>query len=453
MPDEKPIEEIEAILSEEQIRSLQLIETLRLIRPLDLAPLLVHFDPDEKIKIFEHLETEAAAEVLFETDPRSREEILETASVEKLAPIIGEMPPDEEADLVEGLPTERRDALLRLSPEIADEVRPLLGFDPETAGGKMTTEYVSVPESETAGGAIKAIQGNIDAETVSYVYVLDEGRHLRGVLSVRELIASRPETALADIMTTDLITAPPEMDQEDVAMAVQKYNLQAMPVVESSGRMLGIVTVDDVIDVIQSEVSEDMYQLAGTTGRNPTVARFHVQILTRAPFLLITLAGGLAIVFVESRYEHLLASIVAIGFFIPLIMGMAGNVGIQSSTIVVRGLATGEIQPERMLTVLRREIAAGLALGVIFGTLCWGAGTLYTRISPEAPDGLGYAVGLGMFAGLSVAALVGSFVPIACERLGLDPALAAGPFVTMLNDLIALAVYLGISITFLTAPA
>lgn len=449
MTQEKPVEDLQAMLSEEEIRSLQLIEALREIRPLDLAPLLVHFDPDDKIQIFEHLDPESAAEVLFETDPRSREEILEKASTEKLSPILAGMPPDEAADLVESLSPERRDPLLRLSPVLADHVRPLLVYDPETAGGKMTTEYVSVSEEETAGGAIRTIQGSLGAETVNYVYVVDRNHRLKGVLSIRQLLASRPKESIPSFMTTDVISAPPEMDQEEVAGLVQKYNLSVLPVVRQDGRMLGIVTVDDVIDVIQSEASEDMYHLAGTSPESPSVERFHRHVFARFRYLLITLVGGIAIVLVHAMYEPSLQKTLAIAFFVPLIIGMAGNVGIQASTIVVRGLATGEIRPGRFPSVLGREILVGITLGAVFGVACGGIAGWGSSWLKAGPD-LGLAVGLGMWAGLSVASLVGAFVPLACEKMGADPALAAGPFVTTLNDLTALTIYLAIAFTILT---
>ncbi|MCZ6691371.1 MAG: magnesium transporter [Planctomycetota bacterium] len=448
MTQDRPIENLQAILSEEDLRSLELIKLLREIRPLDLAPLLLHFDPEDKAKIFDHLDSDSAAEVLFETDPRSRDEILEHARLDKLAPLFDRMPPDEAADIVTSLPPERRDPLLRLSPLLADHVRPLLAYDSETAGGKMTTEYVSVGENETAGGAMRAIQGSIGAETVNYIFVVNGEHRLRGVLSIRELIASRPDAPIQEIMVSDVISAPPEMDQEDVAGLVQKYNLAALPIVRQDGRLLGIVTVDDVIDVIQSEASEDMYHLAGTSPDRPTTQKFHRQVLDRFRFLLITLAGGLAIVLVQAQYGHALESMMAIVFFIPAIIGMAGNVGIQASTIMVRGVATGEIQPGRFGSVLRREVLVGATLGILFGFICgalaaWGSSLL------GADSDLGYAVGLGMVSGLTVASLMGAVVPLACEKLGLDPALAAGPFVTTLNDLTALTLYLAIALTIL----
>ena len=450
MMQEKPVEDLQAILSEEQVRSLQLIETLREIRALDLAPLLIHFDRDDKIEVFEHLDPESAAEVLFETDLRSRGEILEHARIEKLTPIIEGMPPDEAADLIESLSPERRDPLLRLSPVLADHVRPLLAYDPETAGGKMTTEYVSVGETETAGGAIRAIQGSLGAETVNYVYVVNGEHRLRGVLSIRELIASRPEVPIRSIMTTDIISAPPEMDQEEAAGLVQKYNLSALPVIRKDERLLGIVTVDDVIDVLQSEASEDMYRLAGTSPANPTVQKFHRHVFHRFSFLLITLGGGLAIVLVLSQFEAAFAEeAIPVWAFIPVIIGMAGNVGIQASTIMVRGLATGEIRPARFSSVLGKEILVGTTLGTLFG-LAIGVIAFSGSTYLDARPALGLAVGLGMMAGLTVASLVGSLVPLGCEKLGLDPALAAGPFVTMLNDLLAATMYLAIAFTILT---
>jgi magnesium transporter len=450
MPEERR-DELEAILSEEQVRSLQLIETLRGIRPEDLARLLVYFDPDDKIQIFEHLEKEPAAEVLNETDPTSREEILSTAKTEKLAPIIELMPPDEAADLVSGMPSERRSPLLRLTPALADEIRPLLLYDPETAGGRMTPEFVSVAHGETAGGAMLAIQGSIDAEWVNYVYVLDEHGRLAGTLSIRDLISSKPETPIEAIMTLDVISAPAEMDQEEVARLIDTYHLSAVPVVDDGGKMLGIVTVDDAIDVIQSEASEDMYQLAGTTAPHPTAQRLHRVALGRIPYLTVTLLGGLLIVFVESRFKGFLETYIAIAMFIPVIIGMAGNVGIQSSTIVVRGLATGEIQPERLLSVLWREVIVGITLGGVFGIACGGAAAILANVL-ELGTPLGSAVGLGMFSGLCVASLFGGLVPIACHRLKMDPAIAAGPFVTTLNDLTALSVYLWISLVVIGNP-
>lgn len=428
-----------------------LAKGLQEFRPVEIAEVLQDFDAEDAARIFSALPGEVAAEVVAETDPLTRSKIIDAAGPQWISELMGALPPDEGADILELLDdAERRGVLDKMEPEHARELERLERFDPESAGGIMTTRFVAVRAESTTDGALAAVRGAPDLEAFHYVYVTDEEGVLKGVVTARTLVASPHSTRVAEIMEDDVVSVYTNEDQETVAALVRKYNFSALPVVDRAGRLMGIITIDDVIDVMDEEFSEDIFRMAGTAARHPTREPVFKRVLLRLPWLLVTLTGGIVVALVVRRFEHSLQAMVTIFFFLPAVNAMGGNVGIQSSTIIVRGLATGEVDLSRLLRVLFGEIRVGVFIGLFFGLLVtavvFALNSFILRDS-GGPDPLllGISVGLAMFMGIITSSLVGTLVPVACWRIGIDPAITAGPFVTVLNDVFCTAIYFAIA--------
>ena len=340
--------------------------------------------------------------------------------------------------LLEWATRQEEQVLKGVEKELAEDLRELREHDPETAGGLMTTNFVALALDDTAASAVKRVQGEVESEAaLNQLFVVDEQGKLCGVVHLRRLIAVKPDTPIREILDPDTIHVTTEVHREEVARQVERYDVYAMPVVDAEGVMQGIITVDDVLEAIHEEVSEDMYRLAGTSAMHPTRERPVKRMFLRLPWLGITVASGLFTGWVYSLFRHQLSAHFAVACFVPLIMAMGGNVALQSSTIMVRGLATGEVELSRVLRLLLGEVSVGAMLGVVCG-LMTGLVAAWLNGDPR----LGVVVTLSMMAGLTVAATLGTLMPLLCCRIGIDPALAAGPFVTSLNDLTGLTIYL-----------
>ncbi len=413
--------------------------------PFEIAEVLQDFEQHETSRIMAALPPAEAAEVVTETDPLTRETILDAARDEQISELVEALPPDDGADLLELLSDDDRKAVMRsLGPEQARELRKLEHYDPDTAGGIMTTRFIAVREGLTADEALTVVRRSPDVESFHYVYVTDEQGRLKGVVSARQLLTAPVGTPISKIMETDVVSARVDEDQETVATLVAKHDFSAVPVVDGDERMLGIVTVDDVIDVINEELNEDIFRIAGTGATHPTREPALRRVVLRLPWLVVTLTGELVVMFVMSRFEASLAGFVSIVFFLPAVNAMGGNVGIQSSTIMVRGLATGEVDFSRLYRVLFSEIRVGAMLGVAFGLMV-GCFVLVYYHNEGFALRLGASVAAAMFCGIIASALVGTVVPMLCARLGIDPAISAGPFVTVLNDISCTAIYFTIA--------
>ncbi len=398
----------------------------------DVAPALQYLEEEEKVRVFRLLDVERAAVVLDETDEVSRGQIIEALTSKDLARLLGAMPPDEAADLLDVLPDEDKEAALGQIPaKRAARLRELDRFDPETAGGLMTTDYVALAPGSTADEAVEQIRGSERAETVERLFVVDDDGHLKGVVSLRSLVTAPRAAAVGDLAERDFHSVRLGEDQESIANLVRRYDEPVIPVVDDSGRLRGIVTIDDVIDVMSDEAAEDMLRLAGTSNIHPTHMGVANRVAKRLPFLATTLAGGLAASFLLGRF---------VGAqwytFTPVVLGMAGNVGIQSSTVMVRGLATGEVDAAHPWRAVLSEIAVGMLVALVCGLA---AGTLAAVIGGAARTGV--AVGLAMWIGITVAAVNGSVIPLGCNKVRIDPAIAAGPFITTLNDVTGVLIF------------
>lgn len=409
----------------------------------DLAAVFRFLTIREQEALFDLLDTVEQKALFFSA---LEEEILlrliEDMPAEKIAEILEQMPNDDVADLLGKLSDERAKALLDLmTKEGSEEVEGLLSYDAETAGGIMLPDFIALKEETTARGAIEALQKEyVDIEMPFYLYVVDDHDKLAGVISLRQLVVVPPETRLESMMATDVVSVQTDTDQEEVAKIVARYNILAVPVVDEINTLVGIVTVDDVIDIIREEATEDILKMAGAgEGLIETQSLFKSTRI-RLPWLLASWIGGVIAFFVIGHFESSLNKLVYLAAFIPIIMGMGGNIGTQSSTIVVRGLATGQLNLGQIWLVVSKELTIGFLLGFVYGLLV--GFVVHLRYDLWL---LGITVGLAVLSSMTIAALVGSLVPMAFARIHIDPAVATGPFVTTSIDILSVFLYFQIA--------
>ena len=372
--------------------------------------------------------------------------LIEDMHAEKIAEILEQMPTDDVADLIGKLSDERAKALLDLmTKEGSEEVEGLLGYDAETAGGIMVPDFIALKEDTTAREAIKGLQKEyVDVEMPFYLYVVDDHGHLVGVISLRQLVVVPPETTLKSIMATDAVSVQTNMDQEEVARIVAHYNILAVPVVDENNKLVGIVTVDDVIDIIREEATEDILKMAGAGEDLVESQSILKSTRIRLPWLLASWIGGVIAFFIIGHFESSLNKLVYLAAFIPIIMGMGGNIGTQSSTIVVRGLATGRLNLKQIWEVVLKELAIGALLGFFYGILL--GFVVHAAVPTQQPALLlGVTVGLAVISSMTIAAMVGSLVPMVLARINIDPAVATGPFVTTSIDIVSVFFYFQIA--------
>jgi magnesium transporter len=417
--------------------------------PADVADVIDRLGDEDKLRVFRLLAPAQAAEVLGETSSDATAELLEQLPPAEAGDLLDRLPMDDVAEiLTEDVPDRQLALLAEMEPSDAAEVRSLLQYPPQSAGRLMIDKFVRVPPEMTAAETI-ALLRRIDPEieTLNDLYVLNEARQLLGVVPLRAVITATPERRLDQIMNKQIVTARPETDQEDVARLVSRYDLLALPIVTADGRMLGIVTVDDVVDVLVEESTEDVLRFGGVeVGADQ--AYFSVPIVKRIRqrivwLLLLFLAGTLTSGVVR-LFEDELAELIVLSSFIPLLIGTGGNTGAQTVSTVIRGLALGEIRLRDSWRVLLRELGNGLLLGLLLGAIAFVWVYLW-----------GYGVALAGVVGLSIVAIctwantIGSVVPLIARKLGIDPATVSAPLITTLVDATGLAIYLLIAKTLL----
>ncbi len=417
------------------------------MHPADIAKVVTHLSsPKEKREVFELVRGEAKrGQVLSELDGDSIQEVLADLLHSDIAWLLKDLGPDDMAYILGFLPEERgKEILALMKTEDSTEVADILKYPKDTAGGIMTTEFFSLPEDATAQEAIRRLQQATDAEMVFYIYVTDKEEHLVGVLSLRQLLTVPPATTLKNIMTRDVISVAVDMDQEEVARQVASYNLLAIPVVEKDGKLVGIITVDDVVDVIREEATEDMLKMAGALEEDSvSKSSSFGAAKMRLPWLFTNLVGSLLSGAILWYFRFTLQEVVAIVSFIPVIAAMGGNVGLQSSTLIIRGLATGVVELTDVWTVFFREVKIGLLMGVACGIILTGVGWAWHQAF------LGMVVGASLIIAFLVSTSMATIMPIILKRMGVDPAVAAGPFVTTANDITGITIYLTLATVFL----
>lgn len=421
------------------------VKVCRKSRPADVAAAFRHLTPLESRNLFVTLlddDRGLAAEILMDMERGDVNQLLEVLPDEKVAMVLSEVAEEEAADLLDLLPRERAEKLLELMREEDREgIRHHLHYPEESAGRIMSSDFLALDEHLSAEEAIKVIQNSTERQMAFYLYVVDDRQHLLGVISLRKLLMVKPETRLGDMIGGDLITVRTWEDQEQVARLASRYELLAVPVVDRQNRLVGIITVDDVFDIMREEATEDMLRLAGTD-EEEIISRSSLKaVQRRIPWLLATLIGGQFSALVIYFYRGTLNHYVTLAMFLPVVLGMGGNVGTQSSTIIVRGLATGRIEPRQLWSTLFKEVRVAILLGICYGVLlgcaAWGLfqeGILFASV-----------VGGSLMASMIVAATMGSLVPIFLHKLGVDPAVATGPFLTTTVDLLGSLTYLALA--------
>ena len=362
--------------------------------------------------------------------------------LEDLVAIFESIPSDDVADLIDMLPEETSDAILKkMRREGFEEVTDLLSFAEGTAGRIMTPDFIALAEDTTARGAIASLQKEYsDVEMPFYLYVVDEYGKLVGVSSLRQLVVVPPDTPLKQFMATQVFSVQTDMDQEEVARIVARYDILAVPVVDENNALVGIVTVDDVIDIFRIEATEDMLKMAGVGEEYVETKSVLKSTRIRLPWLFASCVGGIVAFLIIGRYQGVLEQVAYLAAFIPVIMGMGGNIGTQSSTIVVRGLATGRLSVRDLGAVVSKELFIGVILGVVYGVFI----AVVAQFS-YSMWALALAVGLALMSSMTIAALVGSFVPMIMARINIDPAVSTGPFVTTAIDIISVFFYFTIA--------
>ncbi|HET9540574.1 MAG TPA: magnesium transporter [Candidatus Limnocylindria bacterium] len=410
------------------------------IGPAEWADLVPELEPSEVAVLLQWLPDEEIPLLMEELPPLEAARILRTLAAAEAALLLEEMDPDDAADVVEQLPEHDADAILiRMRPSEAAEIRELSLYPPDSAGGIMTPAFVAVARDATAQEAIAAIRNLVDqAETVNYVYVVDEKRHLLGVLSLYRLLLSRATAPVVELMAPTTVRVRASADQEVAARLLTDRNLLAIPVVDDDDRLIGIITEDDVADVLQAEATEDIERLGGSQPLNIPYR------LSNVPLLVRKRVGWLLVLFIAEAYtgtvlrgfEGELAAVVSLGFFIPLLIGTGGNIGSQTATLIVRAMAIGEVTLRDLGWIVFKELRVGLILGGVMGMV----GFALAGLLGVGSD-VGLVVALTIVAISTWSAIVAAFLPLVVRRLGVDPAVVSAPLITTLVDGTGLIIY------------
>lgn len=418
------------------------------LRTEDVAVMMRDFTPSEELGIFRILVSEfpqMASDVILDIEPQERHALLQATSPGQVAKLLEVSAVDDAVFLLDALPEDLKEQVLKIVDleERFSEVQERLAYEDETAGRIMDSDFVALPEEKTVSeaiGHVRQIAGDVDM--ISYLYVVDHMERLLGIVSLRQLLLTPPEGTLGEIMNSSPIKVHIDTDQEEVAQQASRYDLLAIPVVDDDGRLVGIVTVDDIIDVFKEEANEDFYKMAGTSedemvyqDRSFKVAGF------RLPWLLFNLAGGLVAGYFTIRFQETFQLAVMIGF-VPVIMGMAGNIGSQTTTISVRGLATGRVSlgQGRIRHYLWQQLKVGVLLGLVCSSIVAAGAWAYGQ-NPA----IAIVIGLSLFVSVQLASFNGVMIPVLFQRLDIDPAVASGPMVTTANDIFGIIVYFSLA--------
>ncbi|WP_227395748.1 magnesium transporter [Jeotgalibacillus aurantiacus] len=419
------------------------------LHPYDRAQFYFRLEPAQRVKIYEYLSPEEMGEIMenIDADDEDYEPLFAEMNPQYAADLLSHMYTDDAVDVLNELDKEQVASYLTImDKESAEEIKNLLHYEEYTAGSIMTTEFVSIPEHSTVRSAMAILRNKAPgAETIYYTFVINEDRKLVGVVSLRDLITSDEDVLIKDIMSERVVSVSVGDDQEDVARTMKDYDFLALPVVDFQNHLLGIITVDDIIDVLEEEASDDYSKLAGVSdmdSRDRTPLR---AARKRLPWLIALLFLGMMTANLIGRFEDTLEQVAILAVFIPLIAGMAGNTGTQALAVAVRSIATGDIKDESKMKLILREAGTGFITGSICGVIV--IGIVYVW---QDSLFLGVLVGISIFASLIVATLAGSLVPLVMHRFNIDPAVASGPFITTINDIISILIYFGIATSFMS---
>jgi magnesium transporter len=432
----------EALAKEDWNHAVTLVEALR---PPDQADLFSDLPPTEQDQLLPRLDLEDSADILEELEEEEAAEVAARLQAEELARILDEMEPDEAADLLGDIAPERVDRVLAVMEE-PEEVRPLLIHADESAGGLMTSANITLHKGMTAAEAITHLRViSPESETVYYLFVVDKEVRLVGVVSLRQIVVASPAARIEEIMDSDVIHVRADADQEEAARLMSRYDLLALPVVDDEGHLLGLITHDDLVEVLEEEATEDIYRLGGVLEEHPPDIPIPTALRTRLPWLVLNLATALASATILSLFEGTIARVAVLAAFFPIVAGVSGSAGTQTLTVTVRGLALGELNPSDGLRALGREVLIGLANGVAVGCLV----AIIAQVWKGTPM-LGVVVGVATLLNMIGAGIAGALVPIMMQVLRIDPALGSPILVTTITDTSGYFIYLGLATLVLT---
>jgi magnesium transporter len=436
-----------------------LVDVLSQARAADIAESFELLSEEDRSRVLFALPSHTAAEVVVMLDEAVRGDIVEDLDTDALTEIVSELPPDDAADVLAELSSaEVLEILEHMTDEQSGKLEELLEYDEETAGGIMTPDVVAVPASKTVADTVEFVREATQEEDLHEIYIVDDDQRLIGTVPLRRLVTNPPTTRLDAICDRDPVVVYANDDQEAVVQIIRKYDVMSAAVVDEGGRLLGCITHDDVLDVAEEEAAEDLYRMAGTDPAELETSSVFRAALIRLMWLLPCMLGMLvtASVLGVSKPQFNAALFGALALFVPMIGAMGGNSGIQISTVIVRGFATGELGATKFLRALLREGRIAVVMGTVCGLCAWLLVSISLPVlesfgSQAEPLGdhsrLAIAVGLAMTAAILMAAVLGILLPFSFRRLGVDPAIASGPLVTTMNDVVSVAIYMSLAMT------
>lgn len=435
--------QLQALLEQENFQGAKAL--LVPVKPVDIAEAIEGLPETMQAIAFRLLPKDEAIEVYENLDSSIQQTLIEDFKRQDVIDIVDQMSPDDRARLFDELPAKVvRQLLKQLSPQERQATALLLGYEAGTAGRTMTPEYVSVKEGWTISRALEHIRNLAHvSETIYYLYVTDTARRLTGILSLRNLVIGHPNKTIGELMIREVISVQTDTDQEEVARLIQRYDFLAVPVVDTEQRLVGIITVDDVIDILEEEATEDIYALGGVQsgGENYFQTNLLAVARKRVVWLSVLLVTNTFTTAVIKSQEAILDQVVVLAAFIPLLIGSGGNVGAQSSTVVIRGLNTDEIKIRNALKVIKREAIAGAFLGLMLGIVV----TIWAYFIAEGNLSVAATVGMSLVAISVLASGAGSALPILFQSVGFDPALMSAPFITTVVDVLGVLIYLNLA--------
>lgn len=436
-------EELKLLLNSDSKKIKKLLAN---IHPADILDIL-HEDEDNISQLINQLPNDIIADVIEEEDDEKYQyELLKLFSDIKQREILDKMSKDEITDLINELDGfEKQEILNKIDQDDKKDIEQLLKFEPDSAGGIMTTEYISIGAGNTVENTLKYLQANADKDASYYLYVVDSKNILKGVVSLRNIVSSSFETKIIDITNPNVKTVMYDEDQEVVAKKFQKYGFILMPVVDEKDHLLGVIEFDDIIDIIQEENTEDINLLGGVDSEERLDSTVKESFKSRIPWLIINLFTAVLAALVVSMFEGTIAKVVTLATVMPIVTGMGGNAGTQSLTIVVRGLSLGELTKDNAIKIMIKELTVGLFSGIVIGILV-ALGSMAFEGNPI----FGLVTGLAMFMNMILANLAGYFIPVILEKMHVDPALASGVFVTTVTDVLGFFFFLGLATVFLS---
>ncbi|MBU9723789.1 MULTISPECIES: magnesium transporter [Bacillaceae] len=415
------------------------------LHPYDMAELYRALPEKHHYKFLSFLASKQIADLLMELEQELQMEVLQKLGIEKSSKVMDVMDNDDLADMLSEISEEKLEEYLSaMQKDESTTVQQLMSYAPETAGGIMTNEFVWIQDYYSVREAVDKFKTFAElTRNIYYLYVIDENKKLVGVVSYRDLLLADMNEKIADIMFSRVISVPIDIDQEEVAQLIQRYDFLAVPVVDDDNRLKGIVTVDDIIDVFIEEANEDIEKLSASGKSIDFATKATTASFRRLPWLVLLLFIGLITGSILDGFEQTLEQVVALIFFMPMIAGMTGNTGTQSLAVVVRGLVTNDFEKNTILKLVWRELKVGIIIGITCGILVFLVATIWQSLI------FGFVVGFSLFVTLIIGTMAGTIIPLVLYKIGFDPAVASGPLITTLNDIFSLLIYFGIATSLL----